>query len=176
MNLNIRSRVITIGIVIFFGLVGAFTANAQIAKQISSIRAEVNLINKNAPKNDNKTRNVEGISLEGAEATYYLSGKGLKKIAAKIYGETFRSTVELYYSGEEMIFAYQRIERYDTQIAVTPPPKVVKIIETRTYFSGGKAIRVIEGKKTIAPATIEYRDTAAAMNELSDKLKAAFDQ
>ena len=55
-----------------------------------------------------------------------------------MYGETFRATAELYYSGEELIFAYQRLQRYDTHIAMKPPPKVVKIIETRVYYSGAK--------------------------------------
>lgn len=142
-------------------------------KSIASIRAEVALINKNAPKYQKKTRSVEGISLEGTEATYFTSGKGLKKITAKMYGETFRATAELYYSGEEMIFAYQRLEKYDTQIAANPPPKVVKIVETRIYYSGEKAIKVIEDKKNLASVSSEFRAAEEGMNDLSQKLKAA---
>jgi hypothetical protein len=101
-----------------------------------------NLINKNAPKYDKKVKNIDGLSTEGSEVTYFISGRGLKKIVAKVYGETFRATTELYYSGEEPIFVFRRIERYDTQIGMTPPPKVIRVDETRLYRSGEKSIRI----------------------------------
>lgn len=159
-------------------LIVGFAALAVAAqdKQIASIRAEVSLINKSAAKYQKKTRDVEGLSLEGAEATYFTSGKGLKKITAKMYGETYRASAELYYSGEEMIFAYQRLEKYDTQIAANPPPKVVKVMETRVYYAGAKAVKVIEDKKTLAAASSEFRAAEQAMNDLSQQLKAAIDQ
>jgi hypothetical protein len=149
---------------------------AQVDKQIASIRAEVNAINKAAPKYRKETRTVEGISLEGAEATYFTSGRGLKKITAKMYGETFRATAELYYSGEELIFAYQRVERYDTHIAMKPPPKVVKVIETRAYYAGGQVIRVLEGRKALAAKGVAFADAEKDVKELSEKLKAALEK
>lgn len=155
---------------------GALTLFAQGEKQIASIRSEVNLINKNAPKYSKRTRTVEGISLEGSEATYFTSGRGLKKITAKMYGETFRATAELYYSGEELIFAYQRVQRYDTHIAMKPPPKVVKVIEKRIYYAGSKAIRVIEGKKQLAETDILFQEAEMELMELSDMLRAALDR
>jgi hypothetical protein len=161
--------------VLFLGVL-AFTISAQTEKQVASIRADVNLINKSAAKYKKQTRSVEGISLEGAEATYFTSGRGLKKITAKMYGETFRATAELYFSGEEMIFAYQRLERYDTHIAMTPPPKVVKIMETRVYYAGSNAIRVIEDKKKLAASDPAFGAAESGMNDLSEKLKAAFDR
>lgn len=153
----------------------ATAAVSQSAAEIAAIRSEVAAINKNSAKYRKSTRNVDGISLEGASATYFTSGRGLKKIMAKIFGETFRATAEIYYSGEEMIFAYQRLERYDTQIAMDPPPKVIKIMETRVYFAGGKAIRVIEGKKLLSPSDSEFRAAEEGMQDLSGKLKDAFD-
>lgn len=156
-------------------LAASIATNAQIEKQISTIRADVNLINKSAAKYDKKSKMIEGISLEGTEATYFASGKGLKKIAAKIYGETYRATVELYYSGEEMIFAFQRVERYDTHIAMKPPPKVVRIEETRLYRSGEKTIRILSGKAQIKPGDIKFTETEYEIIELADQLKAGFD-
>ncbi len=159
---------------IFAVLVAASTiAFAQSEKQIASIRAEVNLINKTAPKYRKTVRNVEGISLEGSEATFFTSGKGLKKITAKIYGETFRATSELYYSGEEMIFAYQRLERYDTHVAANPPPKVASVTETRVYFADAKAFRVLIGKRSVTRTNIRFTEAEMEMVELSDQLKAA---
>lgn len=149
---------------------------AQTDKQIASIRAEVSLINKNAPKYQKRTRSVEGVSLEGSEAVFFTSGRGLKKITAKIYGETFRATAELYYSGEEMIFAYQRVEKYDTHIAMNPPPKVAKVLETRVYYAGAKAIKVIVGKQNIGASDIKFAEAEMELGELSDQLKAALPQ
>ncbi len=155
-------------------LFSAFLATAalcQQTKQIESIRAEVNLINKSAPKYQKKTRNVDDISLEGTEATYFTSGRGLKKITARIYGETYRATAELFFSGEELIFAFQKMERYDTHIAMDPPPKVVKITETRVYFVGGEAIRVMEGKAVLSRSAPRFNEASGDLKELAEKLK-----
>jgi len=157
-------------------LTAANFATAQVEKQIAAIRADVNLINKSAAKYTKQKRDVEGVSLEGTEATYFLSGKGLKKIAAKMYGETFRGTVELYYSGEELIFAFERIEKYNTHIAMTPPPKVVKIEETRLYRTGGKTIRILSGKVQLKADDIKFTEAEYALIELADQLKAGLNR
>lgn len=167
----IRTVIISLSVI-----VAGITAYGQTEKQIAAIRADVNLINKSVAKYTTTKRDVADVSLEGAEATYYLSGKGLKKIVAKMYGETFRATAEIYFSGEEAIFAFQRLQKYDTHIAMTPPPKVVKVIESRVYLSGGKAIRVIEDKKIHAVTDSEFRAAEEAMNDLIAKLKIALNE
>jgi hypothetical protein len=150
----------------------AALAEAQVEKQIAAIRADVNLINKNAPKYDKKVKGIDGLSVEGSQATYFISGKGLKKIVAKTYGETFRATTELFYSGEELIFVFQRVERYDTQVGMNPPPKVVRVDETRLYRSGGKTIRILSGKTQLKPDDIKFTEADYELSELSDLLKA----
>ena len=157
-------------------LLVAGSANAQIEKEIAAIRADVNLINKNAAKYDKKTKNFDGLSLEGSQATYFTSGRGLKKIVAKMYGETYRSTAELYYSGEELIFIFQRLERYDTQVGMDPPPKVARIEETRLYRSGGKTIRILSGKTRLKPGDIKFTEAEYQLYELSDELKGRLDR
>lgn len=147
---------------------------AQTEKEIAQIRAEVKTINKSAAKYKKETRDVEGISLEGTEATYYVSGKGLKKISAKMYGETYNATVEIYYSGEEMIFAFVKENRYDTQIGMTPPPKIVRSDERRFYFSGGNPIRVLSGKKELKSTDENYDEYKQQIDEIAGKLKAAY--
>lgn len=154
----------------------AGSANAQVEKQIAAIRADVNLINKNSTKYDKKVKGIDGLSVEGSEATYFISGRGLKKIVAKTYGETFRATSELYYSGEELIFVFQRVERYDTQIGMNPPPKVVRVVETRLYRSGGKTIRILSGKTKLKPDDIKFTEAEYELYELSDLLKATLDR
>ena len=74
-------RSIVFGILFFTLLV--ISISGQTEKLISAIRADVNLINKSAAKYDKKTKSVDSISLEGAEATYFTSGRGLKKITQR---------------------------------------------------------------------------------------------
>lgn len=148
--------------------------SAQTEKDIAKIRAEVNTINKSAKKYKKETRNVEGISLEGTEATYFVSGKGLKKITAKMYGETYNASVEIYYSGEEMIFAFMKENRYDTQIGMTPPPKVVRSEERRFYFSGGNLVRMLNGKNAVKTTGENYDEYKQQIDEIAGKLKAAY--
>lgn len=149
-------------------------AFAQTEKEVARIRAEVSAINKSAAKYKKETRNVEDISLEGTEATYYVSGKGLKKISAKMYGETYNASVEIYYSGEEMIFAFVKENRYDTQIGMKPPPKIIRSDERRFYFSGGNLIRLLNGKKELKANEENYNEYRQQFDEIAGKLKAAY--
>ena len=159
------------GIVLIVVLI-AGSANAQVEKEIAIIRADVNLINKNAPKYDKRTKNFNDLSLEGSEVSYFVSGRGLKKIFAKIYGESYRSTAELYYSGEELIFAFQRVERYSNGIGT----KVGRVEETRLYRSGGRTIRILAGKTRLKPGNIKFTEAEYQLYELSDELKGRLDR
>jgi hypothetical protein len=147
---------------------------SQTENQVAFIRNEVAAINKNAKNYSKTTKDVEGISLEGTEATYYGSGKGLKKIVAKSYGETYNATTELYYSGEELIFVYRKFKRYDTQIGMKPPPKVVSVKESRFYFSNGKVIKFLNGKKDVKNTTKFWLDSESEIVEMEKKLKAEY--
>jgi len=151
-------------------LLGSY-AFAQSEKQI---RTEVNLINGNLKKYTKKVKDVEDISLEGTQATYYNSGKGLKKISAKMYGESYNAVGEFYYQGEELIFAYLKFNRYDTQIGLDKPPKVVKVEEKRLYFTGGNLIKLLVGKKQIKSTDEIFTESKDEIIEVSGKLKAAY--
>jgi hypothetical protein len=147
---------------------------AQTGKQISAIRAEVAAINKSAAKYTKKTKNVDDISLEGTEATYYVSGKGLKKIVARIYGEGFNETDEFYYQGEELIFVFVRLNKYDQPINAKRTPKVVRTEEQRFYFAGGDLIRLLVGKKELKPDDERYDELKSETVGTSDQLKKSY--
>ncbi len=166
-----KTKLLILAIVTF---IATQTAFAQTAKKITAIRNEVNLINKSAKKYTKTTKDVEGISLEGTEATYFVSGKGLKKIVAKSYGETYNATTELYYNGEELIFVYRKINSYDTQIGLEKPVKVVSVKESRFYFINGELIKFLNGKVNVKNTTKFWYDTKSEITELSKKLKDAF--
>jgi hypothetical protein len=165
-----KTKLLILAIAIFIGVSTVF---AQTENEIASIRAEVTAINKNAKSYTKKTKSVEDVSLEGTEATFFVSGKGLKKITAKIYGETYRATLELYYQGEDLIFAYEKTSKYNGNITIKNL-KVVKVEEKRLYFSGGKMIRYLFGTKQMKLDAVESDEEAYSMMELSDMMKASY--
>lgn len=131
----------------------------SVEKQVVSIRAEVTAINKNAKSYKKTTKDVDGVSLEGTEAIYFVSGKGLRKITAKMYGETFQATGEYYFQGEELIFAYEKMSRYNGQIGMSKPVKVVKVEEKRMYFAGGKMIKILLGKINVKSGSEQWENS-----------------
>ena len=148
----------------------ADSAQAQTEKEIVKIRAEVGTINKSASKYAKTTKDVEGISLEGTQATYFLSAKKLRKITAEIYGETYRATGEFYYTDGELIFAYLKHNQYDTQIGASKSPKIVRTEEQRYYFVGDKLILLV-GKKELKSGDEKHSQLKEEIMNLSNKLK-----
>lgn len=157
--------------VIVLAFILADFAYAQTENNIAKIRAEVAAINKGAAKYRKTTKNVEGISLEGTEATYYRSAGNLKKITAKMYGETYNATGEFYYQDGRLIFAFLKHNQYDTQIGLDKPPKVVRVEEQRFYFADGGLIRLLVGKKEIESGDERYAQLIDEIIGISDKLK-----
>lgn len=148
-------------------------ANAQTEKEIVKIRAEVAAINRGAAKYKKTTKNVEDIALEGTEATYYHSAGILKKITAKIYGETFSAAGEFYYADGKLIFAFLKHNQYDTQIGADPPPKVAAGEERRFYFAGGELIRLLIGKKELPADDERHSELKEQIVGVSNELKGS---
>jgi hypothetical protein len=143
-------------IALFVSGVMAMAVAAQTDKRVTDIRGKVAEINKGAGKFTKTKKDVMGISTEGAEATLFHKGKELKKVVAKIYGETFNAISEFYFDGGDLIFAYDKINHYDTQIGLERPVKVVRVEEIRSYFDGGKMFKLLNGAKTTAPGTDDF--------------------
>jgi len=155
---------------IFLTFIFAVSAQAQTEKEIVKIRAEVAAINKGVSKYTKTTKDVEDVSLEGTEATFYHSAKNLKKITAKMYGETYNQTGEFYYQNGELIFAFIKRNQYDTQIGMDAPPKVVSTEERRFYFANGELIRMLVGKKELKTGE-KYSELKDEIISVSGKLK-----
>lgn len=151
------------------------TVFAQTEKQITAIRTKVAAINKSAKSYTKKTKDVEDISLEGTEATFYSSRLSLKKVTAKMYGETFNATGEFYYENGKLLFAFVKHNQYDTQIGLEKAPKVVRIEETRYYFdSKENLIRLLVGNKEINATNENYEEMKRRATDISEKFLEAF--
>ena len=149
----------------------AIPAQAQTEKEIVKIRAEVAAINKSGAKYTKTTKDVEDISLEGTEATYFRSAGNLRKITAKMFGETYNATSEFYYRDGELIFVFVQRNQYDTQIGLDTPPKVASTEEQRFYFAGGKLIRLLVGKKELKSGDERYSELKDEILSIVGKLK-----
>ena len=149
------------------------SVSGQDDKSITEVRGKVAAINKNAARYTRTKRDVFDLSTEGAEATYFRKGKDLKKITAKIYGETFNATVELYFENGGPIFYYLKLRRYDTQIGLAKPVKVVRTEEERYYFAGSEMIRVMVGKEVIKKTDERYGELRDDMLKLAEGLRNA---
>lgn len=147
--------------------------HAEEAALKPGIRAAVAEIEAGSARYKRETRQIDGLSLEGTEATYFSEGGALKKIAAKLYGETYNAVAELYYRDGAVIFVFQKVNRYDTQVGMNPPPKVVGTEEKRLYFSGGRMAALRIGQEDIAPPDIQWREAEEEITELASQLEAA---
>src|SRR5262245_8590056 len=92
---------------------------------VVAIRADVAQINAKLSTYTKTERSVEAV--EGGGATYYFRDKELKKIAARMYGETYNAAVSLYYKHGVLTFAYYRFNHYDMPISLAKPVKIVRI-------------------------------------------------
>jgi hypothetical protein len=141
---------------------------------ISEVRAEVGQINADLNTYKKRVKSLVGLSLEGSEATYYYDGETIRKITAKLYGETYNALNDLYFRGDTLVFAYQKLNRYDTQVGMQPPPKIVNSEEKRLYFSEGALAVLKMGKSLVAQDTIRWQEAEIEIVELADMLRAAF--
>jgi hypothetical protein len=167
-----KSRLLPV--VVLFLWFGAHGSSAQDGSLIIAIRADVAQINGSLSTCTKTTKSVEGISLEGAEANYYSRGKELKKIAAKMYGETYNAAVELYYKDDMLTFAYHRLNRYDKQIGMPKPPKIVSSLERRFYFSNGELAKILLGTMEVKAGGEQWRASEATIADLAQKLRSEF--
>ena len=148
------------------------TGFGQITKQITQIRGEVATINKNAAKYKKAVKNVDGISLEGTEATFYSLSGDLKKSAAKIYGEMYNATAEIYYQSNVPIFIYQKLNKYNKPFNLSP--KVASVEETRVYYVDGQIVKILVGKKEVKSTDEKFEELKKEFSSFADDLFKAF--
>lgn len=158
----------------FAALILAASAAAQTDRQVAAIRSQVEAIDRAGDTFTKTVKNIDEISSAGTEATYYVSGDGLKKITAKIRGESYGATADLYYSGGQLIYAYQKLQRYEAGTEKRPSPKTAKTEESRLYFAEGKMIRYTIKKNHVGRTAAAFAEKENEVADLSDKLTAAF--
>ncbi|HYR08312.1 MAG TPA: hypothetical protein VEQ60_11105 [Longimicrobium sp.] len=133
---------------------------------IARIRTEFAAIEREAPAYRQTRHEVWNFSLEGGELTGFYRGRELRKLYARLFGETWQGTEEYYFSGDDLIFIHTVQERYDEPFS----GRVRWTIEHRFYFDGGRLIRRI---RTVRPAFGTGVDLSAYDPDLSPLLRNA---
>ncbi len=168
-----NTKILSVVLFIFAAQISIF---AQSEKEVAAVRAEVKSINGSSKKLKKEMKTVLGLSLEGAEATYFLSGKEIKKITATFYGETYKSTAEVYYRTDAPIFIFSKLNKYDAPINPNRSPKIISSEEQRIYFSGGKTVKIIVGKADLKTTDSRFAEIESSLTEISQGLIKAYSE
>lgn len=124
----------------------AVTATSGSPAAIARIRAEFATIERKASTYRQTKHDVYDFSLEGGELTGFYRGRELRKLHARLFGESWRGTEEYYFANGRLIFIHVVHERYDEPMS----GRVQRTFEHRFYFDGGRLIRRI---RTVRPAS-----------------------
>lgn len=122
----------------------AVSATSGSPAAIARIRAAFAAIEREADRYRQTKHELIDLSLEGGELTGYYRGRELRKLHARLFGETWQGTQEYYLADGRLIFIHTVQERYDQ-----PFGQVQWTIAHRFYFDGGRLIRHI---RTVRPA------------------------
>jgi hypothetical protein len=122
----------------------AVSATSGSPAAIARIRAAFAEIEREAPGYRRTKHDVQGFSLEGGELTGFYDGTELRKLHARLYGETWQGTQEFYFSDGRLVFIHTVQDRYDEPYS----GRVQWRIEHRFYFDRGQLIRRI---RTVRP-------------------------
>ena len=124
------------------------TATSGSPSAIAQIREQFSRIQREAPGYRRTTHGLVGFSLEGGVLHGFYRGRELRKLAARLYGESWQGTEEYYFADGRLIFIHVVHQRYDEPMS----GRVVSTIQHRLYFSGGRLLRRV---RTQNPATGE---------------------
>jgi hypothetical protein len=144
------TRVLCRGLLLALCASGAArTAAAQVSATsgspaaIGHIREQYAQIQREAPGYRRTTHELVDFSLEGGELHGFYRGRELRKLAAQLYGESWRGTEEFYFADGRLIFIHVVHQRYDEPLS----GRVVSTIENRYYFDGGRLIRHVRTQR-----------------------------
>lgn len=142
------------------------SATSGSPEAIARIRAQFARIEREAPGYRQTTHDVYGFSLEGGVLTGFYRGRELRKLHARLFGETWQGTDAYYFANGQLIFVHVVYGLYDEPLS----GRVQRTIEHRFYFDAGRLIRRI---RTVYPAAADADDLSAYDPDVSVLLRTA---
>ena len=128
------------------------------ADDAAQTRARYAAVDKAVPKAIVVKRELQGYSLEGGELTAYFQRGVPLKMVAKHYGETGKTTDELYFWQGRLFFVLSTRENYNHPISgFDTPVKVTSREQMRFYFDNGKLWRWIDEENKSIESGAEFK-------------------
>lgn len=109
---------------------------------INAIRSDYKQINSDSLIYKVFEKDITDESAEGGFMREFFKGDSLKKVVLVFFGETGKISTEYYFKDGEMIFAYEREDRYENAI-YEGAVKIASTSENRYYFNNKKMVRWI---------------------------------
>ena len=141
----------------FFVIVGAIgAADPSVEERVKVIRTRYAEIEKELKDCRQVKRDLPDESAEGGELTAYFKDSSLRKLSARLFGETGKVLEEFYFSDGQVIFVF----RVETRLTEPNSGVVKSKTEQRFYFADGKLIRWLnpDRKDVTADATKPDRE------------------
>jgi hypothetical protein len=132
----------------------AVTATSGSPRAIAEIRARFAEIEREAPRLRRTRHDLQNFSLEGGELEGFYRGGELRKLKARLYGETWQGTEEYYFSSGRLIFVHLVQNRYEEPMSGIGKRR----IEHRFYFDGGRLIRLVRSQHPRATEDLSMFD------------------
>ncbi|MBB6052487.1 hypothetical protein [Armatimonas rosea] len=105
---------------------------------LTTIRRQVEGIDRRARRLPSTKLSLDGLSLEGGEARVWRD-KQATKADVNLYGETGRRELLVYWTDRKPLFTYERTTRYPSPLG-TPRPRGAtdRTTQTRLYYDQGR--------------------------------------
>lgn len=137
------------------------TEAASVEDAIRGIRGEFDVIEKGLPGFASFRDEMPEVGGDSAYATVYVDGGEIRKIRSRVYQGGLRSSIQLYYAGGELFFAYQVVTGADGGT----------LDEQRFYFRDGRLIRWLDARRaTVPPGAAGYAGHERRLTELARTL------
>jgi hypothetical protein len=124
-------------------IVPAQAGELAVEEKVKTIRNRYDQIERSLGHCKQVKREVLDESTEGGALTGYFSGKSLRKLEAKFYGETGQALEEYYFWNDRLFFVLRVDTRYDKPLSGVVKSKS----EERFYFADGVLIRWLHPAK-----------------------------
>ncbi len=143
----------------------------SVSQQISRIRLACTAIDKQRKSLMKRNETVLGISLEGADVTYYSAAKILRKIEANLLGETYQDRVDLCYVNDKLVFAFERFARYESDLTSPLQPPTLY----RYYFANDMLLQMTVDGRVVKPISPGEEDTEGYWRHKDEFVSTAAD-
>ena len=125
---------------------------------IDDIKSKFQKIHTKEKSYSKKEKEIDDISTEGAQATYFYDKNNLKLIKVDIYGEMGKEEQDYYFDNGKVFFIYTKEISYNAPMYVKAFSKKLSKTKTkRLHFINGHLAKLLVNGKEIAKNSASFR-------------------